>query len=121
MVALSATLNQYGKPFVFFSQKLVGQDLNLAAPEKEALAILKAVQHWRLILLGQKFTILTDQRSIATIFSCYKTSKIIADRMVKWKILLAEFSYDIHYRPGTSNLGADGLSRLTHQGIVVVE
>ena len=49
MVALSATLNQYGKPFAFFSQKLVGQDLNLAAPEKEALAILKAVQHWRMI------------------------------------------------------------------------
>ena len=35
-------------------------------------------------------------------------------------MLLAEFSYDIHYRPGPSNAGADGLSRLTHQvGLVV--
>ena len=80
------------------------------------MAILKAVLHWRLILLGRKYTILTDQRSISTIFDCFKTSKIKADRMIKWKILLGEFSYDIQYRPGTSNLGADGFSRLTHQG-----
>ena len=40
--------------------------------------------------------------------------------MVRWKMLLAEFSYDIHYRPGPSNTGADRLSRLTHQvGLVM--
>ena len=52
-VALSATLNQFGKPYAFFSQRLVGKDLNLAAPEKEAMAIVKAVLHCRLILLGR--------------------------------------------------------------------
>ena len=81
------------KPFAFFSEKLIGHDLNLAAPKKKAFAILRAVQHWRMILLGQRFTILTDQRSIATIFNSDKTSKIKAERMVRWKILLAEFSY----------------------------
>ena len=66
-VALSAILNKFGKPYAYFSQKLTGKDLNLAAPEKEAMAILKAVLHWRLILLGRKFTILTDQRSTSSI------------------------------------------------------
>ena len=35
--------------------------------------------------------------------------------MVRWKMLLAEFSYEINYRPRPSNVGADALSRLTHQ------
>ena len=36
-VALSATLNQYGKPFAFYSEKLTGLELNYSAAEKEAL------------------------------------------------------------------------------------
>ena len=34
--------------------------------------------------------------------------------MVNYKIKLGDFSYDIRYRPGTQNPGADGLSQLTH-------
>ena len=47
-VAISATLNQHGKPYSFFSQKLTGPDLNLAAPEKETKAILETVIHWQI-------------------------------------------------------------------------
>ena len=34
--------------------------------------------------------------------------------MVSYKIKLGDFSYEIKYRPGSLNPGADGLSRLTH-------
>ncbi|MCH2619851.1 MAG: hypothetical protein MKZ83_05825, partial [Candidatus Poseidoniia archaeon] len=55
-----------------------------------------------------------DQRAICNIFRCLETSKVRADLMVAYKLLLGEFSYTIKYRPGSLNPGADGFSRLSH-------
>ena len=57
--AIAATLNQADRPVAFFSRTLHGHELNAAAVEKEAQAIIESVRHWRHFLTRKHFTIKT--------------------------------------------------------------
>ena len=45
-VAISATLNQAGRPVAFMSRSLSGHELHYPAVEKEATAVIEAVRKW---------------------------------------------------------------------------
>lgn len=36
-------------------------------------------------------------------------------KLVRWKLRLEEFDYEIRHRPGKQNVVADGLSRIAHE------
>ena len=74
--AISATLNQDGKPVAFFSRSLNASQKSYPAVEKEAMAVVEAVKHWSHLLRKQKFTLVTDQRSMAFIYDNKRKSKI---------------------------------------------
>lgn len=112
-VALAATLNQNGRPVAFFSRTLQGSELKHAAVEKEAQAIIEAVRHWRHFLTGRHFTLKTDQKSVSYMFDVHHKGKIKNDKIMRWKLELACYSFDIVYRPGKSNIPPDTLSRAT--------
>jgi transposase InsO family protein len=112
-VALAATLNQNGRPAAFFSRTLQGSELKHAAVEKEAQAIIEAVRHWRHFLTGRHFTLKTDQKSVSYMFDVQHKGKIKNDKIMRWKLELACYSFDIVYRPGKSNVAPDTLSRAT--------
>lgn len=61
---LDAILMQENKIIAYSRYGLKGKALLLSAYEKEMLAIIYAVKEWRQYLLGRKFVIKTDQRSI---------------------------------------------------------
>ncbi|XP_059825136.1 uncharacterized protein LOC132393760, partial [Hypanus sabinus] len=84
-----------------------------SAVEKEAQAIVEAVRHWRHYLAGKRFTVLTDQRSVAFLFSNQQRGKIKNDKILRWRIELSTYTYDILYRPGRLNEPPDALSRGT--------
>ncbi|XP_059828174.1 uncharacterized protein LOC132395489 [Hypanus sabinus] len=111
--ALAATLNQEGRPVAFFSRTLQGSEIRHSAVEKEAQAIVEAVRHWRHYLAGKRFTVLTDQRSVAFLFSNQQWGKIKNDKILWWRIELSTYTYDILYRPGRLNEPPDALSRGT--------
>ncbi|XP_059838259.1 uncharacterized protein LOC132400840 [Hypanus sabinus] len=111
--ALAATLNQEGRPVAFFSRTLQGSEIRHSAVEKEAQAIVEAVRHWRHYLAGKRFTVLTDQRSVAFLFSNQQRGKIKNDKILRWRIELSTYTYDILYRPGRLNEPPDALSRGT--------
>ncbi|XP_059844624.1 uncharacterized protein LOC132404485 [Hypanus sabinus] len=111
--ALAATLNQEGRPVAFFSRTLQGSEIRHSAVEKEAQAIVEAVRHWRHYLAGKRFTVLTDQRSVAFLFSNQQRGKIKNDKLLRWRIELSTYTYDILYRPGRLNEPPDALSRGT--------
>ena len=58
-----------------------------------------------------KPTIITDQRSVSFLFGKYNTSKIKSEKLARWRLELADFDYNICYRPGPLNKAADALSR----------
>jgi hypothetical protein len=63
-VGIGAVIHQNGHPIAFISKALCPRNRGLSAYEKEYLAILLAVEHWRHYLLQGEFFIHTDHRSL---------------------------------------------------------
>ena len=108
--AIAATLNQKGRPIAFFSRTLNQSERNHSSVEKEAQAIVEALQKWKHYLLGHHFKLVTDQRSVSFMFSPNK-GKVKNEKIQRWRLELSLFNYDIVYRPGKENVGADAFSR----------
>lgn len=76
--------------------------------EKEALALVWAVEHFDIYLYGKEFELVSDHKPLEVIFG--RNSKPCA-RIERWVLRLQSYNYKIVYRPGKSNI-ADPLSRL---------
>ena len=109
--SIAAQLTQGGRPVAFFSRTLNSSERQHSAVEKEAYAIVESVRRWRHYLIGRYFKIITVQQSVSFMFHIKRNSKIKNDKIMRWRLELASYSYDIVYRPGKYNGPADTLSR----------
>ena len=75
-MAVSATLNQNGKPVAFYSRSLSKCEQTHSSVKKEATAIVEAVRKWSHLLNGKRFQIVTDQRSISFMYDNKNRGKI---------------------------------------------
>jgi len=83
-------------------------ELNYNTAEKELCAIVWGVKQFRPYLFGKKFNIVTDHRALNWLFNI----KHPGSRLTRWRLNLAEYEYEIHFKPGASNTDADALSRI---------
>jgi transposase InsO family protein len=111
--AIAATLSQAGRPIAFFSRTLNKSELQHSSIEKEAYAIVESLRYWRHYLIGHHFEVITDQRSVSFMFNQQHSSKIKNEKIIRWRLELACFKFDIIYRPGSENVSADALSRIS--------
>ena len=111
-VALGAVLTQMQdrKEHVveYFSRVLSKPERNYSTIEREALAIVTAVKHFRPYLYGRRFTVLTDHQPLKWALNNYHTS----NRLTKFGLALQDYDIEIRYHPGKKNGPADALSRL---------
>ncbi|KAG0436062.1 Transposon Tf2-9 polyprotein [Dictyocoela muelleri] len=98
-------LSQTGKPIGFYSYKLSKTELNYSITEKETLALLKALFHFKPIFFNSKVIVYTDNKNIIP-------DKPLPNREERWKILLQEFDLEIKHIEGKENFIADSLSRI---------
>lgn len=75
--------------------------------ELEMLAVVKAVEKFRVYLLGIHFKLVTDCNSLKLAIS----KKDINLRIARWILTLFEFHYTIEHRSGTRMSHVDALSR----------
>ena len=82
---------------------------NYGISDKEALVIVKALQHWRHWLEGTKLPveILTAHKNL----EYFTKTRILNRRQLHWLDLLSHYNYHISYQPGDRNGAADALSR----------
>ena len=109
-VAVSATSNQNGKPVAFYSRTLSKSKLAHSSVEKEATAIIEAVQKWSHLLTGRCFRLITDQRSISFMYDSKNHGKIKHAKILRWRIEVSQYKYEIIYCAGKLNAAADTLS-----------
>ena len=97
-------------PVAFMSKSMLPAERNYDIYDKEALGIVKPLQHWRYWLQGTKkpIQIITDHRNLVTGFNNRPTP---SKRHLRWVETLRHFNYVLGYRPGKQNSVADTLSR----------
>ncbi|GKD07985.1 putative nucleotidyltransferase, ribonuclease H [Tanacetum coccineum] len=105
--AIRGVLMQDRHPIAFESQKLNETEKKYIVQEKEMTAVIHCLRIWRHFLLGLRFVIKTD--NIAT--SYFQTQKKLSPKQAHWQNFLAEFDYQLEYKPGKANVVADALSR----------
>ncbi|XP_051173560.1 uncharacterized protein LOC127289595 [Leptopilina boulardi] len=96
------------KPIAFASRTLNKAEINYTTTEKELLAIVWAVKHFRHHLFGRRFKIVTDHKPLVWLFNV----KDPTSRLMRWRLKLEEYDYEIIYKKGIANTNADALSRI---------
>ncbi|KAL4368203.1 hypothetical protein GQ457_05G027960 [Hibiscus cannabinus] len=104
---IGAVLTQDGKPLAYFSKKLSPRMQSASTYNREMFAITQAVGKWRQYLVGRRFVILTDQRSLREL----NQQTIQTPEQQRWLSKLMGYDFEIRYRPGKLNNVADALSR----------
>ena len=111
-LAIGACLTQEheGKqhPVAYMSRKLSPAEQNYDIHDKELLAIVAALETWRVYAEGSPgLTIYTDHKNLLH----FTTTKQLNRRQVRWSELLGQYKFKIQYTPGKENGRADALSR----------
>ncbi|QRW07883.1 Retrotransposable element Tf2 protein [Ceratobasidium sp. AG-Ba] len=113
-IAIGAILSQRGKdgylhPVAYLSKSYNDAQRNYDTANKELLAIVESLKHWRIYLEGTilPVTVFTDHRNLER----WKNAETFNRRHARWHMELASFNFEIHYRPGKMSNKPDALSR----------
>ena len=94
-------------PIAYGSRKLLPREQRYSAIEREALAIVAGVKHFRTYLEGMSFQIETDHNPLTHLF----TLRDSHGRLARWALTLQPYRFKVVHRAGTANTNVVGLSR----------
>jgi hypothetical protein len=110
--AIGAVLSQgrIGKdlPIAYASRILNNAERTYPTVEKEFLAKVWGYKYFRQYLYGRKFTIVAYRRPLTWIFSV----KDASSRLLRWRLKLEKYEYEVVYKKGSNSTNADALSRI---------
>lgn len=108
-VLLQEDSSGHTRVIAYASKALSDLEKKYFQTEREALALVWAVDKFKLYLQGKRFTLLTDCKALKFLFN--PKSKPCA-RIERWVLQLQSYKYEVEHIPGTANI-ADAISRLS--------
>ena len=96
-------------PVAYMSRKLIAADRNYSVYVKELLGLIFALGKWYQFLFGAIYPVrvLTEHSNL----QYFHTRQQLNIRHLRWKLFLQNYDFRLLYRPGSSNVVADALSR----------
>jgi len=96
-------------PVSYFSRKFNPHQSRYSTIEKEALALLLALQHFEayLRLSVEPSTVFTDHNPLVFLSRMYNQNQ----RLMRWALVVQEYNLKICHKKGSENVLADALSR----------
>ena len=95
-------------PVSYASRKLSPRECKYSTIERECLAIVWAIQKFRVYLYGREFVLQTDHQPLIYL----NRAKFLNDRIMRWAMFLQSYAMRIESIKGSENVGADYLSRV---------
>nr|GEV09478.1 reverse transcriptase domain-containing protein [Tanacetum cinerariifolium] len=118
--AIGAVLGQrqdkHFRPIHYANKTMTEAESNYTIMEKEMLVVVYAVEKFRSYLIMNKSIVYTDHSALKYLFG----KKYSKARLLRWILLLQEFTFKVIDTKGAENLVADHLSRLEnpHQNVL---
>ncbi|GAB1860863.1 RNA-directed DNA polymerase [Camponotus japonicus] len=103
------------KAVFHISKALTKAQQNYSQIEKEALALVTAVERFRKFVYSRHFVLQTDHRPLLALFKTSNTKGLdtrTANRLKRWALRLIGYDFDIEYVNSEKFDQADALSRL---------
>ena len=99
--------NGFERVIAYASRKLTQAEQNYNVCDRELLAVVWSLNHFKPYLYGQKFTIVTDNEPITSLMSLKEPK----GRKARWLQDICSFAFDIVHKPGKDHKDVDALSR----------
>ncbi|CAK1600455.1 unnamed protein product [Parnassius mnemosyne] len=99
--------NDVVHPVSYYSRQTSPEEQRFHSYELETLALVTALQKFRVYLLGTNFKAVTDCSAIRNTMN----KRDLVPRVARWWISMQEYDFTIEYRPGNKMAHVDALSR----------
>ena len=96
------------RPIAFASAQLTPTQRNWATIEREAYAIIWALNKWDSWLWGTEIQLETDHNPLVYLRNCTPTNS----KLVRWALAIERYNVQVQHKKGALNINADALSRL---------
>ncbi|GJY80239.1 reverse transcriptase domain-containing protein [Tanacetum coccineum] len=107
-VVLGQSVDKKFQPIYYASKTMNDSQEHYTTTEKELLAVVYAFDKFRSYLVMSKTVVYTDHSTLKYLFS----KQDAMPRLIRWILLLQEFTIEIKDKRGAENLDAAHLSRL---------
>jgi len=110
--AVLSQLNEEGNEVVihYASNRLSKRERMYCTTRKELLSVVHYIKLFRPYLLGKRFLLRTDHKSLTWLKTWKNPS---TSQYFNWINLLNEYDFEIVHRPGSNHANADAMSRLS--------
>jgi hypothetical protein len=108
---------QDNHPIGYFSRCLSDAEIRYTTTELECIAVVNAIDYFRIYLEGSKFTVITDHSALQWLLKFSNSKR----RLFRWSKDLSVYNFDVIHRAGKHMQHVDALSRAPVDSLITTD